>query len=243
MLFTLKKNSITYAIKMKITKDIACAINFLHTQEPTIIHGGLKSTNIFFNSDTSECVVGDFLTHSGTRGAIEWCAPELFSKDKVITQKVDSYSYGVCLWEIFSEKIPFASLNLEPISLALEIIGGKRPTPAPQIDVALVNLIHALWHQDEYKRPAFSEIIEIIQKFEQPIDPATPANLLCPITHSLIQDPVIAEDGYTYERAAILKWVKEKGTSPMTREKISLNGLRPNRIVAALIQEHIQAKK
>ncbi|MFN7095687.1 MAG: ankyrin repeat domain-containing protein, partial [Burkholderiales bacterium] len=31
---------------------------------------------------------------------------------------------------------------------------------------------------------------------------------------------VIAEDGHTYEKEAITKWVKEKGTSPKTRERI-----------------------
>ncbi|MFN7095826.1 MAG: ankyrin repeat domain-containing protein, partial [Burkholderiales bacterium] len=35
------------------------------------------------------------------------------------------------------------------------------------------------------------------------------------------KEPVIAEDGHTYEKEAITKWVKEKGTSPKTREKIS----------------------
>jgi hypothetical protein len=33
-------------------------------------------------------------------------------------------------------------------------------------------------------------------------------------------DPVIAQDGHTYERSAILDWFKNNDTSPMTREKI-----------------------
>jgi hypothetical protein len=30
--------------------------------------------------------------------------------------------------------------------------------------------------------------------------------LICPITQELMRDPVVAEDGYTYEREAILRW-------------------------------------
>lgn len=31
-------------------------------------------------------------------------------------------------------------------------------------------------------------------------------NLRCPITHELMKDPVMATDGHTYEREAIMKW-------------------------------------
>lgn len=44
-----------------------------------------------------------------------------------------------------------------------------------------------------------------------------PEDFVCPITHEILQDPVLIEDGFTYERSAILEWFsKEKITSPMT---------------------------
>ena len=33
------------------------------------------------------------------------------------------------------------------------------------------------------------------------------AELVCPITHELMQDPVLTADGHAYERAAILRWL------------------------------------
>ncbi|GIL76913.1 hypothetical protein Vretimale_8622 [Volvox reticuliferus] len=39
---------------------------------------------------------------------------------------------------------------------------------------------------------------------------------LCPITQDVMTDPVIATDGYTYERSAIMQWLKNKTISPMT---------------------------
>ena len=55
--------------------------------------------------------------------------------------------------------------------------------------------------------------------------------LVCPITFSLFFDPVIAEDGHTYERSAIIDWIQRNSTSPLTRETITIAGLRPNHIV------------
>jgi hypothetical protein len=43
---------------------------------------------------------------------------------------------------------------------------------------------------------------------------------ICPIGQEIMTDPVFAEDGYTYERSNIIKWLNENGTSPMTRKKI-----------------------
>lgn len=39
---------------------------------------------------------------------------------------------------------------------------------------------------------------------------------LCPITHALPLDPVLAEDGKVYERSALKKWLREQNRSPST---------------------------
>ncbi len=39
---------------------------------------------------------------------------------------------------------------------------------------------------------------------------------ICPITKEIMIDPVIALDGYTYERSAIWEWLEQHSTSPMT---------------------------
>ena len=38
----------------------------------------------------------------------------------------------------------------------------------------------------------------------------------CPITYSLMREPVIAADGHTYEREAIARWITTNNTSPLT---------------------------
>jgi hypothetical protein len=50
-------------------------------------------------------------------------------------------------------------------------------------------------------------------------------DLICPITFQIFRDPVIAGDGHTYERAAIVRWISEHGTSPLTRQPLNINEL------------------
>jgi len=50
--------------------------------------------------------------------------------------------------------------------------------------------------------------------------PTIPENFLCKINHTIMFNPVLAEDGYNYEKEAIEHWLEEHDTSPMTRETI-----------------------
>jgi len=55
---------------------------------------------------------------------------------------------------------------------------------------------------------------------------------ICPITHKSVTElnnPVIGTDGYTYEYAAIKKWLDDHGTSPMTRKPMNSDDLIVNR--------------
>ena len=56
-----------------------------------------------------------------------------------------------------------------------------------------------------------------------------PTTCLCPILHSLMVDPVVLEDGHSYEKAAIEEWFSTGRTySPMTNLPVASTTLRPN---------------
>jgi len=67
--------------------------------------------------------------------------------------------------------------------------------------------------------------------------------LECPITGTRFIDPVIAEDGHTYERQAIVQWLQQKQISPMTRQPISINSLRPNYIIKQILELEKKAER
>jgi hypothetical protein len=59
-------------------------------------------------------------------------------------------------------------------------------------------------------------------------------NLICPITHKIFQDPVLAGDGHVYERPAIIKWIQANGTSPITLEPLHVDDLIPEENIKRL---------
>lgn len=74
-----------------------------------------------------------------------------------------------------------------------------------------------------------------------------PDKYKCPITQDIMDDPVIASDGHTYERYAIEKAMyiqcsRGKIRSPMTNLPLEDNKLIPNRLVKNIIDEKIEEK-
>mmetsp|Transcript_34568 Transcript_34568/g.90185 ORF Transcript_34568/g.90185 Transcript_34568/m.90185 type:complete len:373 (+) Transcript_34568:65-1183(+) len=61
---------------------------------------------------------------------------------------------------------------------------------------------------------------------------------LCPITHDVMREPVLAMDGMTYERDAIRKWLDscQRCTSPVTNQEMPGDLLIPNHAVRSLIR-------
>lgn len=67
------------------------------------------------------------------------------------------------------------------------------------------------------------------QNLNTDIEDNVPNSYLCPITHCLMVNPVLAPDGNTYEKAAIETWLENHNTSPMdnstlmTKESLTAN--------------------
>lgn len=77
------------------------------------------------------------------------------------------------------------------------------------------------------------------QKSKEPeIEP--PDEFICPITFCIIQDPVVAKDGHTYENAAIKDWFTKKRTSPMSNVKLTSTEVIPNLALKNLIQKFLK---
>jgi Mg-chelatase subunit ChlD len=56
-----------------------------------------------------------------------------------------------------------------------------------------------------------------------------PDSFYCPITQTIMTDPVICPEGHTFERAAIEEWISRNPTNPITRRELQAFRLRPNR--------------
>ena len=69
-----------------------------------------------------------------------------------------------------------------------------------------------------------------------------PRELICPITQEVYRDPVVAEDGHTYERRSIITWyTMGHDRSPVTNALLmntSVDNLIPNLAVAGMAAAH-----
>lgn len=52
-----------------------------------------------------------------------------------------------------------------------------------------------------------------------------------------MQTPVIAADGYTYEKQAIVSWLHSHDTSPVTGSPLAHMHLMNNAVISSLIQQ------
>lgn len=69
-----------------------------------------------------------------------------------------------------------------------------------------------------------------------------PNEFKCPISMELMTDPVLCEDGQTYDRRSIQEWLKQSQTSPLTRQPLNPNALRSNLALKASIERWKQSQ-
>ena len=65
-----------------------------------------------------------------------------------------------------------------------------------------------------------------------------PPALICPLTNQLFDTPVVTPDGNTYERFAILRYIEDKGTDPLTKTHLSRADLIPNLAISDAVLKH-----
>ena len=73
--------------------------------------------------------------------------------------------------------------------------------------------------------------------------PDIPEKFMCPITHKAMRDPVLAFDGHSYERAAIEKYLKEHGKSPITGDEAVTHMVFPNNVLKSMIDDFIEEEE
>ncbi|KAG7380181.1 hypothetical protein PHYPSEUDO_007661 [Phytophthora pseudosyringae] len=82
-----------------------------------------------------------------------------------------------------------------------------------------------------------SEGYEPYEGGEDDDEPAVPEQLICPITGCPMVDPVVAADGHSYEREAILQWFTTSDISPMTGMHMPTTQVFPNFTLRQLSEE------
>ena len=86
----------------------------------------------------------------------------------------------------------------------------------------------------------FHAALEFAESSQEPSPSPAPApppkEFQCPITKDLMTDPVVLTDGFSYERKAIVEWMKRRSISPMTGAEVA-DSMVPNTVLRVLIGE------
>uniref|UniRef100_A0A2C9LBD3 WD repeat, SAM and U-box domain-containing protein 1 n=1 Tax=Biomphalaria glabrata TaxID=6526 RepID=A0A2C9LBD3_BIOGL len=119
-------------------------------------------------------------------------------------------------------------------------IDGKELNGLTAHDLETVLGVAPLGHRSKIlrNRNLIPERSSCINKIGEPS--TTPEEFLCPITHEIMKEPVIASDGYTYDKLAMLSWLEKEQRSPMTNMNLTSAELVPNRTLKMMIQKFLQ---
>jgi serine/threonine protein kinase len=151
--FSMKQN-------YQVCIDVGCAMEHLHSLSPVIIHRDLKSHNILrsFSGVYKICDFGQVKVKSTAAGTPIYMAPELFLNSSY-NKSVDAYSFGMLVWEIFNQEIPF--YMLEVADIRQRVIDGDRPRlNSYSLPTGVSKMIKSCWSQTSDDRPNFSEIVD-----------------------------------------------------------------------------------
>ncbi|XP_019145869.1 WD repeat, SAM and U-box domain-containing protein 1 isoform X2 [Corvus cornix cornix] len=102
---------------------------------------------------------------------------------------------------------------------------------------------------NELKIESLGQRSKVLQKIEElrmtmiSVSVPVPDEFLCPITRELMNDPVIATDGYSYEREAMENWISNRRSSPMTNLPLHSLMLTPNRTLKMAISRWLETQQ
>ncbi|GLT33412.1 hypothetical protein SLA2020_080060 [Shorea laevis] len=171
-----KKRRLSPSKALRFALDIARGMNYLHECKPDpIIHCDLKPKNILLDigghlkvsgfglirlSEISPDKAKLALSATHIDQSNVYAAPEVY-KDEILDRSVDSYSFGIILYEMIEGVYPFHPKPTEEV-VKLMCLEGRRPSfknKSRSYPPDLKELIGECWDEERVVRPTFSEII------------------------------------------------------------------------------------
>ena len=189
-----KHIEIPWNLKLKFLIEISQAMNFLHTNEPQIIHRDLKTLNILLTSEIIEknsnehviIKIGDFglsqivsknNKNPGLKGigSVQWMAPETLQSNTLdnLSEKVDVYSFGIIIWEMYARTQPYKNMT---ISQVVNYVCNENGKPncdlikKDEMPKGLFELMEKCWDKNPNSRPDFQEILGILNDIKSLVE-------------------------------------------------------------------------
>ncbi|XP_070786187.1 tyrosine-protein kinase Tec isoform X2 [Enoplosus armatus] len=163
-----RRSSFSLGSLLSICLDVSEGME--HLEANGFIHRDLAARNCLVN-DSLVVKVSDFgmaryvlddqyTSSSGAKFPVKWSPPEVFNFCKY-SSKSDVWSYGVLMWEVFTEgRMPFEqSQNHEVVTLVTK---GHRLYRPKMATPAIYDTMQLCWHERPEERPPFSQLCLMI---------------------------------------------------------------------------------
>ena len=157
--------SLAPARLIRIALDISEAMRYCHSLKPeALAHRDLKSVNIVVSEDgrakVTDFGVAKFLRGTATthamQGTLQYAAPEMFGESSDWDWlPCDVYSFGVILWELFSNKRPWENMSDAQIIRSAVTGRGLGPVSGASGSAEVRALIAECLSLDPAARPTF----------------------------------------------------------------------------------------
>lgn len=97
-------------------------------------------------------------------GALRYMAPEVF-RGEPYNHSVDTYSFGILLWEMLALEKPYSELNIDLDGLEREVIrGGLRPPLQDEWPQSIWEMMCACWSADLSRRPSMPAVVGTLRQ-------------------------------------------------------------------------------
>ncbi|XP_073331168.1 tyrosine-protein kinase Tec [Pagrus major] len=163
-----RRGSFSFGSLLSISLDVSEGMQ--HLEANGFIHRDLAARNCLVN-DSLVVKVSDFgmaryvlddqyTSSSGAKFPVKWSPPEVFNFCKY-SSKSDVWSFGVLMWEAFTEgRMPFEqSQNHEVVTLVTK---GHRLYRPKMATAAIYDIMQLCWHERPEERPSFSQLCLMI---------------------------------------------------------------------------------
>lgn len=154
----------------RFIRDTASGLDYLHTQDPPIIHQDIKPDNILMLNNGTY-VITDFgiskqlrrsmrkSANSSSAGAVSYMGPERFSKHYQAVKASDIWSLGAAIYELAVGDLPFCGMGG-----SLQKQGADIPDLPDSFSPELNDVVAACLAMETWDRPTAHQLYDYAQK-------------------------------------------------------------------------------
>ncbi|CAG8549069.1 6635_t:CDS:2 [Ambispora gerdemannii] len=174
-----------WSLQMQFALDIARGLTYLRSAD--ILHHDIHSESIFITNGSPQYTakIGNFGISYDYRpnsphasNCIRYMAPEkLKDSSYPYDFKCEIYSFGILLWEIAEQRIPFQNIKKDVVGIRQKALDGKRePFSSPsQVPIEWIEIVNKVTSFDPTDRPTladvFTNLVELSKKYPPTAQP------------------------------------------------------------------------